>query len=124
MLIHQYPFLLPERIEDGLSAKLRALADDLDLIRSAKAPTERQYDEAPLIRDWSTALDPTGLRLVGHVADHPGIRSGLAMTSQLWTADRSDRWVRTLSRFYRLGRPSPQNEAEDAHDDMKDFRDV
>jgi hypothetical protein len=27
------------------------------------------------------------------------------LISQLWAADSNGRWVRTLSRFYRLGKP-------------------
>jgi hypothetical protein len=31
------------------------------------------------------------------------LRDGASMTSQLWAADSDGRWIRSLTRFYRLG---------------------
>ena len=123
MITSQYPFLLPFNIDDDLPTRLRTLARDLELIRKAEAPTQRQYDEAPFIDQWRATTDATGLRLTGLVANHPRLRPGPAMTTQLWTADPYGRWVRSLSRFYRLGRRLPSAKQTD-YDPDKDFRDV
>jgi hypothetical protein len=125
MLTDNHPFLLPDHIGKELTAKLRTLADDLDRIRVGQAPNDREYREAPLIGGWRTIFDPTGLRLTGQVLDHPRIRAGVAMTSQLWAADPSGLWVRTLSRFYRLGAPAGVID-EDPDDDAVEgnIRDV
>lgn len=103
MLSDDYPFLLPARTIPDLSAKLRTLADDLERIKAGEAPTENQYAQAPLIREWKTVVDATGLRLAGVISGHPRIRAGVGMTSQVWAADPHGRWIRTLARFYRLG---------------------
>jgi hypothetical protein len=42
------------------------------------------------------------------------LRAGEIMTSQIWAADPNGRWVRTMSRYYRLGARSPLD-AEPAH---------
>jgi Family of unknown function (DUF6634) len=117
MLTDKYPFLLSDYIDDELIAKLRALADDLDRIRGRQAPTNRQYAEAPLITGWRIFIAPSGLRLTGQVSGHPRIRAGLAVTTQLWAADASGRWVRTLSRFYRLGAPAAEIDSDPDHND-------
>lgn len=36
----------------------------------------------------------------------------MIMTSPLWFADPEGRWVRTLSRYYRLGPPASSVEAD------------
>lgn len=125
MIANKYPFLLPINIEEDLPTRLRALAADLELIRKAEAPTQRQYDEAPFIDRWRATTDAAGLRLTGLVANHPRLRPGPAMTTQLWSADPHGKWVRTLSRFYRLGRPlPPARQADHDYDPDQDFRDV
>lgn len=48
------------------------------------------------------AQTPLGL-LIGRVTGHPLLGDRTASTSPLWFADPDGTWVRTLSRFYRLG---------------------
>jgi hypothetical protein len=103
MLTDDFPFLLPEHVGGDLPAKLWSLADDLDRVCANNAPNVADLTEAPLIVGWRTVLSPVGLRLVGHVTEHPLLGARVAMTSQLWAADPAGQWVRTLSRFYRLG---------------------
>jgi hypothetical protein len=103
MLTDAFPFLLPRHIEQDLSAKLRALAVDLDNIRSGTGPAATDLAIAPLLVDWRGMLTPMGLRLAGFVAGHPLLGNRAAMTSQVWAADADGRWIRTLSRYYRLG---------------------
>jgi hypothetical protein len=106
MLTDAFPFLLPRHIEQDLSAKLRALADDLDNIRSGTGPAATDLATAPLLVDWHGVLTPMGLRLAGFVAGHPLLGNRPALTSQIWAADTGGRWIRTLSRYYRLGVPA------------------
>jgi hypothetical protein len=106
MLTDAFPFFLPRHIEPDLSAKLRTLADDLDNIRSGTGPSATDLATAPLLVDWRGVLTPMGLRLAGFVAGHPLLGNRPAMTSQIWVADAGGRWIRTLSRYYRLGVPA------------------
>jgi hypothetical protein len=105
MITENFRFLLPRYIEPDLAAKLRVLADDLDRIRAGRAPTKAELAKAPLIVDWRLVLSPVGLRLMGFVAGHPRLGNTHAMTSQVWAAGADGAWIRTLSRFYRLGLP-------------------
>jgi hypothetical protein len=106
MLTEVFPFLLPENVGGSLPARLRDLADDLDRVRAGAAPREEDLALAPLIVDWHALLSPLGLRLIGFVTGHPLLGNCPAMTSQVWAADPGGRWIRTLTRFYRLGEAS------------------
>ena len=103
MLTKNFPFLLPCNVGNAIPATLRRLADDLDRLRAGTAPTAAELANAPLIVDWCCVLTPVGLSLAGFVAGHPMLGNRTARTSQLWAADAGGRWVRTLSRYYRLG---------------------
>jgi hypothetical protein len=103
MLTDDFPFLLPRHVEPDLAAKLRVLADDLERIAAATAPTAAELANAPLLVDWRCVLSAAGLRLLGRVTGHPRLGDTDVMTSQLWAADSDGTWIRTLSRFYRLG---------------------
>jgi Family of unknown function (DUF6634) len=106
MLTELFPFLLPCHIERGLPSRLRRLADDLEKLRSGGEPTSAELASAPLIEDWRVVLTPMGLRMDGFVSNHPLLGTRHTLISQLWAADADGRWVRTLSRFYRLGESS------------------
>jgi hypothetical protein len=106
MLTDAFPFLLPEHVGDSLPERLRSLAGDLERIRLGTGPRPDECTHAPLITDWHTVLSPLGLRLMGFVTDHPLLGNRTAMTSQVWAADSNGRWIRTLTRFYRLGAAS------------------
>ena len=64
------------------------------------------------------ALSPIGEglhQLVGSVAGHPAIADGICSTSAVLVMDPDKKWVRTISRLYKLG-PSLEeflNEATD-----------
>jgi hypothetical protein len=103
MLTQNFRFLLPRYLEPDLAEKLRSLADDIERIRAGRAPVEADLAKAPLIVDWRPVISPVGLRLFGFVAGHPRLGNISAMTSQIWAAGADDTWIRTLSRFYRLG---------------------
>jgi hypothetical protein len=112
MLTAVFPFLRPHNIERELPNRLRSLADDLEDIRNGDAPRAEVLAVAPLIVDWHVALTPLGLRLTGFVAGHPLLGNRPAMTSQIWAVDAAGKWVRTLTRFYKLGIPADGNSLE------------
>jgi hypothetical protein len=103
MLTKDFPFLLPRNVGGTLPAALRRLGDDLDRVHAGSGPAAVELANAPLIVDWRCVLTPVGLRLEGFVAGHPLNRNGPVLTSQLWAADPGGAWIRTMSRFYRLG---------------------
>jgi hypothetical protein len=109
MLSDAFPFLLPSNIKSDLPGKVRRLGDDLERIRSGAGPTDAEIAAAPLIEEWYAVLTPTGLRLAGVVSRHPLFGNGTTVISQVWAADAGGRWVRTISRFYRLGRAAAGN---------------
>lgn len=106
MLTVACPFLLPEHIERDLPTKLRNLADDVERLRRRGRPQFSDLDAAPRLDDWAAVMTPQGVRLIGFVTGHPLRGDRAIMTSALWVADAESSWVRTLSRFYRLGTPS------------------
>lgn len=117
MLSDDFPFLLPCNLDHDLPERLHRLAEDVSQLCAGAEPNKSDLAHAPLIADWRVALTPVGLRLVGRVASHPHApNSRTRITSQLWVADAGGRWVRTLSRFYRLGAPFAEEAADrDGH---------
>lgn len=105
MLTELFSFLHPSMIDADLPAKLRRLATDLDALRDFPVSTAVLRD-APLIDQWTAMLTAAGLRLIGQVTGHPRLGDRPVMTSPLWAADPAGQWVRTTSRFYRLGEPA------------------
>jgi hypothetical protein len=114
MLTKDFPFLLPCNVGIAIPATLRRLADDLERIRAGTAPSAEELANAPLIVDWQCVLTPVGLSLAGFVAGHPLLGTRPARTSQLWAADAGGRWVRTLTRYYRVGISADRAPFDDA----------
>lgn len=85
--------------------RLRDLADDLDAIRDGATPTPADLADAPLLEAWSFEQRSVQV-LTGRVYGHPTIVDGRRVTSSDLYASDGDRWGRTLSRYYRLGRPA------------------
>lgn len=104
MLIRAFPFLDPRRITPGFSERLQSLAADCALLERDVAFVSGRLRTAPVLDRYAPVLGPLGLQLVGDVTGHPQLGSRRIVTSQVWFADPQNRWVRTLSRFYRLGR--------------------
>jgi hypothetical protein len=123
MLTQLYPFLDPSHIPAGLIDRLRALADDAAHLQRTRSVSPSLLLTAPLLEYWVPVQRPEGIRLVGQVEDR------MIITSRLWFADPDGTWIRTLSRFYRLGPPVNPGEASlisslriephDARDDGK-----
>lgn len=84
-----------------------ALAD-ASLLESGGEPSAEELGQAPLLRNWRF-VDNTnrgrGLRLIGICRDHPILQGKRILTTSHIVAIDLDRfrWVRTLSRYYRLG---------------------
>src|SRR6201982_1953280 len=79
--------LAPDAITPDLTARLRALADDLDRIAQGEAPTAADLAQAPLLVDWRFLPNWAGVGLVGFVAGHPLCGSRHIATSPLWVLD-------------------------------------
>lgn len=106
MLTQLYPFLDPIHINADLVRRLRMLADDVARLQQTRSVSAALLQSAPLIDEWLIAQTPAGLQLIGDISGHPRFGDRMAVTSPLWFADPDGRWVRTLSRFYRIGVPA------------------
>lgn len=73
-------------------------------IKSGFVPGSAELAGAPLLSHWVVEPVPGGLgRLVGLVSGHPLLPDGWCTTSPVLAADEDAGWVRTASRYYRLG---------------------
>lgn len=106
MLIRSFPFLDPGSITPELTDRLRSLAEDGAALGSDPSFVSALLPRAPLLDRYAPVITSLGLRLAGEVTDHPLLGSRRIITSQLWWVDPNARWARSLSRFYRLGRPA------------------
>lgn len=80
----------------------------LDQLTAGAMPDRHELAAAPRLDGWRRTLVPAiEPALVGRVADHPRLRGPRqVVTSRLLAIDADGGWARTLSRYYRLGRPS------------------
>jgi hypothetical protein len=83
---------------------LKQLAADLERIARGESPSEAELSSAPLLQGWRRAASPMPC-FVGHCSDHPHLIGPFVITSDTWVVAPDLGWARTLSRFYRLGRP-------------------
>ena len=79
----------------------------LDHLTAGGAPDRHELAAAPLLDGWRRTLVPAvEPALVGRVADHPRLPGRRQIvTSRLLAIDLDAGFARTLSRYYRLGRP-------------------
>ena len=69
-------------------------------------PADADLRDAPLIDRWIPLITEGGSVLLGEIAHHPIVEpERRKATSMLLALDGSLLWARTISRFYRLGRP-------------------
>lgn len=92
----------------ALVAQLRALANDLE--RMAMFRPREELDDAPTLEHWDYSSRFV-TSLTGNVTQHP-ILTGKRriITSEVYAIDKRAGWVRTLSRFYNLGRRANESE--------------
>lgn len=93
--------LTKEMVGQGLQA--------LDRIRRGEEPTAEMLADAPVLELWGVTRygddAEVVIRLVGVVHGHPSIQDGPCTTSPVLYLPESQEWVRTVSRYYRLGKP-------------------
>jgi hypothetical protein len=87
-------------------ARLIALVDDMKEIRSGVSP-ERFAADPPILERWMLANRPVPC-LAGLSFGHPLLpgEARPVATSDLCLLADDQTWARTLSRWYRLGRPA------------------
>lgn len=87
--------------------RLKALSADMERVLEGILPEAIATEEPPLLDRWilGNRLSPC---LVGLSTGHPtlvGANRAIA-TSNVWLMSDDMTWARTLSRWYRLGRPA------------------
>lgn len=86
--------------------RLHRLVADLRRLQDGDAPSDTDLAGVPVLEAWSWVLDRGRLCAMGIVSRHPIIEDGhRCVTSAVMVAAENDAWVRTVNRFYRLGRP-------------------
>jgi hypothetical protein len=91
---------------DFEQARLAALLSDMELLCAGVRPEDLATD-APLLDRWLVAHRPA-VCLLGQSTGHPllpGVNREI-VTSDLMLMSQDRSWARTLSRWYRLGRPA------------------
>jgi hypothetical protein len=84
--------------------KLERLLVDLKSLAAGAMPSEKTLAGSPLL-DLYQVRSGRDLFLTGICVDHPKLFGPAIFTSSLWVVAPDHSWVRTYSRFYRLGRP-------------------
>lgn len=92
--------------------RLRALVADFERVGDGALPESLAGQEAPFLDRWSVGQRAIPC-LVGLSTGHPKLpgQNRLIGTSDLWLLSEDHCWARTLSRWYRLGRPAEHSSA-------------
>jgi hypothetical protein len=87
--------------------RLVALVADMERIHRGVPPEAMAGAGAPILDRWILAKRTVPC-LAGLSTGHPQLvgENRLIGTSDLWLLSRDHSWARTLSRWYRLGRPA------------------
>lgn len=107
--LHPDGRLLPlEWVQEDID-RLTRLTADLISIRDGKLPDEKAFRDAPFIDQWAIITRPSVV-LTGTVYGHPRYpQLGTTMvTTPLFIDGRTHGWMRTQSRYYRLGDASTE----------------
>jgi hypothetical protein len=89
------------------TARLTRLATDMERVLEGILPQAIVTEEPPLFDRWILG-NTLASCLVGFSTGHPtlvGVNRAIA-TSNVWLMSDDMTWARTLSRWYRLGRPA------------------
>jgi|TARA_A100001391_G_scaffold51157_1_gene31213 hypothetical protein len=90
--------------DDALRVKLERAQAALEAIKVGHEPTYHQLAKAPMLDAWAPS-EMGGSRICGFVEGHPTIDDGPCTTSAVLHIADDKTWCRTISRYYRLGRP-------------------
>lgn len=78
---------------------------ELARLNAGHVPSDSDLAAAPLLTDYIVESCGHLYRLYGVVKDHPVLDDGWCTTSPLIAVGPHQAWCRTVSRYYRLGRP-------------------
>jgi len=87
--------------------RLDKLVTDLQRIAEGKMPSAQLLERSPYLHNWQVASYSVP-RLVGECDNHPTLAAQVIRTSDIWIFAPELGWARTLSRFYRLGKPADE----------------
>lgn len=92
-------------------ARVAALLADMERIHRGLPPEAMAGGEAPILDRWIIASTMVPC-LAGLSTGHPRLigENRLIGTSDLWLLSEDRSWARTLSRWYRLGRPADHSD--------------
>ncbi|WP_051631366.1 DUF6634 family protein [Afifella pfennigii] len=90
--------------------RIGRLAVDLRALQEGRIPTPQDLVDAPTIDRWAIAATTGTPALVGHVFGHPMLGTREVLTSPVIVVAPNEGFARTISRYYRLGRPSEDTE--------------
>jgi len=76
------------------------------LDEAGRGPDKNDLDNAPVLTLWQLRVDGTLLRAEGVLSGHPTIADPYVTTSPVLGFDAEAGWMRTRSRWYRLGPPA------------------
>lgn len=94
---------------DHTISLLRRLTQDLERVRATGHPDAQLLRLAPTLDHWAPDVRPAGC-LTGFSSGHPLLLGSARqiVTSEAWVIAPQEGWVRTVSRFYRLGKPAAE----------------
>ncbi|WP_145732345.1 DUF6634 family protein [Nitrospirillum pindoramense] len=90
--------------------KYKRLSQDLEEFFQGNKPSEGDLAVAPILENYSL-IDRPVFALQGTVFGHPTIMDGPLLSSEVVLFDPVHRWMRTRSRYYRLGHARPRDGA-------------
>jgi hypothetical protein len=92
---------VPDHIEN-----LWALANELEALNRGERMSVEDLRDAPLIDNWAIVCRPVPA-MMGKITNHPTLSNiaPVSLSSEVIVDGREVGWVRTGSRYYRLGTP-------------------
>ena len=85
-----------------MNERLERAIEDVRRLQRDGQPSKSDLTDAPTLDEWFLMWPA----LAGFVTGHPMIADGdFCITSPVLILDRTERWARTVSRFYILGKP-------------------
>jgi hypothetical protein len=90
--------------------RLAALVADVERVHRGVPPEAMAGDDAPILDRWILGKRAVPC-LAGLSTGHPELigQNRPIYTSDLWLLSNDHGWARTLSRWYRLGRPAERS---------------